>query len=101
MRRHPVLAAVMLFLWVFLVIPLVAGDFKKVTLKVDGLSCPFCAYGLEKKLQKIDGVEKLDIHINDGVVVLYFKKDASVDSATIEKKVKEAGFTLRKIEEAP
>ena len=25
-------------------------------LRVDGLACPFCAYGIEKKLKKTEGV---------------------------------------------
>lgn len=74
-----------------------SSQHKKVTLRVDGLACPFCAYGLEKKLKRLDGVEKLDIKINEGLVVLYFKKDATIDRALLEKKVKEAGFTPREI----
>jgi mercuric ion binding protein len=71
------------------------ADGQKVTLRVDGLACPFCAYGLEKKLKKIDGVEKLDIKIDDGLVLMTFKTGAKVDREVIAKRVKEAGFTLR------
>ena len=31
---------------------------RQIQVKVDGLSCPFCAYGLEKYLKKIKGVKK-------------------------------------------
>jgi mercuric ion binding protein len=61
--------------------------------RVDGLSCPFCAYGLEKKLKSIDGVEKLEIKINDGLAILTYKDGAKIDKDVITKKVKEAGFT--------
>jgi len=74
-----------------------AGQLQKVTLRVDGLACPFCAYGLEKKLKRIDGVKKLDIKINDGLVNMYYKEGAKIDKALITKKVKEAGFTPREI----
>ncbi len=74
-----------------------SGQHRKVTLRVDGLACPFCAYGLEKKLKRVEGIDKLDIKLNDGLVILYFKEDAKIDKALLEKKVKEAGFTLRKI----
>ena len=70
---------------------------QKVAVRVDGLACPFCAYGMEKKLDRLDGVEKMDIKINEGLVVLYFSEDARIDEALIEKKVKEAGFTPRQI----
>ncbi len=75
-----------------------AGEqLQKVTLRVDGLACPFCAYGLEKKLKRIKGLEKLDIKINDGVALLYYKEGAEIDEKVIDKKVKEAGFTPGKI----
>ncbi len=85
------------FLTLFMIIAAAAGDLQKATLRVDGLACPFCAYGVEKKLQKIEGVEKLDIKINDGLVVIYFQENAKIDKKLITQKVKEAGFTLRDI----
>lgn len=74
-----------------------AGQQQKVTVTVDGLACPFCAYGMEKKLKRLENLEKLDIKINDGLVILYFKEGAKIDTALIAKKVKEAGFTAREI----
>ena len=73
------------------------SQLQKVAVRVDGLACPFCAYGMEKKLKRIDGVEKMDIKINEGLVLLYYSEDAQIDQALIEKKVKEAGFTPRQI----
>ncbi len=32
-------------------------------LRVDGLACPFCAYGIEKQLSKLEGVERIDVDI--------------------------------------
>ena len=71
---------------------------QKVTVRVDGLACPFCAYGLEKKLKKIEGVEKLEIKINEGLVTLYYKQGTKIDKEQITKKVKEAGFTPRELQ---
>lgn len=76
---------------------LFASELQKVSIRVDGLACPFCAYGLEKKLKRLEGVERLEIKINDGLVILHFKADAKVDQELIMKKVKEAGFTPREI----
>lgn len=69
----------------------------RVSIGVDGLSCPFCAYGLEKKLKNLDGVTKLEIKINDGLAILTFADSSKVDTTAIAKKVKEAGFTPGKI----
>ena len=75
-----------------------ANQLQKVTVRVDGLACPFCAYGLEKKLKKIESVDKLEIKINEGIVMLYFKEGAKIDKDVITKKVKEAGFTPRELQ---
>ncbi len=69
------------------------ADQKRATVRVDGLSCPFCAFGLEKKLKAIAGVEKLEIKVNDGLAILNFADSAKIDEKLIAKKVKEAGFT--------
>ncbi|MEX2258331.1 MAG: heavy metal-associated domain-containing protein, partial [Woeseia sp.] len=37
-------------------------------LGVDGLACPFCAFGIEKRLNKVDGVTDIEVDIADSVV---------------------------------
>lgn len=70
---------------------------KQVQVKVDGLSCPFCAYGLEKKLKKIDEVENLKIDVDKGFVTFSVANGKTVSEEEIKKRVKEAGFTAREI----
>ena len=67
-------------------------------LYVDGLACPFCAYGVEKKVGGLDGVEKVDIEIEEGLVAVTLADGATLDEATASRAVDEAGFTLRKFE---
>ena len=43
----------------------VAGGTKYV-MRVDGLACPYCAYGIERKLKKIEGVEQIDVDLDNG-----------------------------------
>lgn len=71
---------------------------QQVILRVDGLACPFCAYGLEKKLKKLEGVEDFDIKINEGKVILTWKKDKPLNIENIDNAVENAGFTLRGVE---
>jgi copper ion binding protein len=68
-----------------------------VKVRVDGLACPFCAYGLEKKLKRIEGVKDLDIMLNEGLAIVYFDEDARIDEGLLEERVREAGFTPRGI----
>ena len=67
-------------------------------LYVDGLACPFCAYGVEKKVGGLDGVEKVEIEIGEGVVAVTLAEGATLDEATAKQAIDEAGFTLRKFE---
>ncbi len=77
---------------------------KSLTVKVDGLACPFCAYGLEKKLKKVEGVETLNIDINAGEVVLSVVEGSRLTGASgtmvaqVQRAVEEGGFTARAFE---
>jgi len=71
---------------------------KEVTIMVDGLACPFCAYGVEKKLKQLDGVEKIKILLNEGKITLTIKDGVFISKEEIERAVNEGGFTPRQIE---
>ncbi len=65
-------------------------------LAVDGLACPFCAYGIEKKLGAIAGVSGIDIDIDKGVVRVTMAEGAKLSEPAAREAVKSAGFTLRR-----
>lgn len=67
-------------------------------LKVDGLACPFCAFGIEKQLSKIDGVGELKTDIKAGVVLLTMNDGSLLNEAEAKQAVGRAGFTLRRLE---
>jgi len=67
-------------------------------LHVDGLACPFCTYGIEKKLGALGGVRGLETHIQDGAVIVTMEDGVTLDEASARQAVKEAGFSLRKFE---
>lgn len=70
---------------------------KELILRVDGLACPFCAYGLEKKITKMEGVLSFDADLEKGEVYVTLNDQANIDISSINKAVKESGFTLRAI----
>ena len=84
---------------VFLVATAVMAAPPTYQLHVDGLACPFCAYGIEKKLGALPGVEGLETHIKDGTVIVTMKDGVTLDEAAAKQAVKEAGFSLRKFEQ--
>jgi len=61
--------------------------------QVDGLACPFCAYGLEKKLKPLPGVEGVRIDYKEGWVELTVEEGADLDESAIRAAVRAAGFT--------
>ena len=63
-------------------------------LRVDGLACPFCAYGIEKELKRTEGVAGIAIDINAGTVTVTMAEGATMTEAKASQIVKDAGFTL-------
>lgn len=88
---------------IFLGITALFAQSKQVNVRVDGLSCPFCAYGLEKKFKKIEGANDIKIDVDKGLLTFTMDEDKTVTEEEIKKKVKQAGFTPKEItySEAP
>ena len=88
--RHSIAALTLLFL-----IPVVQASGPSYALQVDGLACPFCAYGIEKKLSSIEGVDDTQVNIKTGEVIVIMAEGVPLAEDLARKKVKEAGFILR------
>ena len=68
-----------------------------IIVRVDGASCPFCAFGLEKRLGHIEGVAKVRIEMKAGKAIVTLKEGAAVSERALRQAVEEAGFTPREI----
>ena len=69
------------------------------TMRVDGLACPYCAYGIEKKLKQIEGVQEIDIDLNAGVVRVKTDEGVELTEAQMKQLFNDAGFTYRSMKE--
>ena len=79
--------------------PIYAQDSNRIILvQVDGLSCPFCSYGLEKKLKKLNGVEKVEINMKQGKAEMRVKPGITISDESIKQAVEDAGFTPGPVE---
>jgi copper chaperone CopZ len=68
-----------------------------VALRVDGMSCPFCAFGLEKRLRELSAVDTLVVRVSDGLVLIRTKEGQELSDRDLEDAVARAGFSLREI----
>ncbi len=76
--------------------PAWAGPGAKVyDVGVDGLGCPFCAYGIEKEFGAVAGVDTVDVDIKRGVVIVTMAAGTTLDESTARQAVENAGFDLR------
>jgi len=66
-------------------------------MRVDGLACPYCAYGIEKKLKAIDGVQDIDVDLNAGIVRVDVSDGVELTEPAMKQLFNDAGFTLRGI----
>ena len=69
------------------------------TIQVDGMACPFCAYGVEKSLAKISGVEAIETDIDTGILTVTMAADATLHAMAATQAVEDAGFVLNDFRE--
>lgn len=80
---------------ILLMLSIAQADEAVYTIQVDGLSCPFCAYGIEKQLSEIDGVDSVVVDISKGLVNVTMQQDRLFNKKQAQQAVTDAGFTLR------
>lgn len=70
----------------------------RIEIRVDGLACPMCAYGLEKKLKALPETDSVSVDLDNGIVALKLKPGTSVRDSELIQTVNDAGFAVRRIE---
>ena len=63
-------------------------------LRVNGMSCPFCAFGIEKKLRAVDGAQEVTTLFDEGILKLTLAPDNKATIQDLAKAVKDSGFKL-------
>lgn len=64
---------------------------KKILLKIDGMTCSACSNGLEKYLNKQDGIEKATVNLVMANALIEYDEN-KVEIKQIENFIKKAGF---------
>jgi copper chaperone CopZ len=65
-----------------------------VEMQVTGLTCSMCSQATEKSLRTLSYVSNVNPDLNKNLFVLSFKKDGTVNFDQLQKKVKDAGFSV-------
>ncbi|WP_437934480.1 heavy-metal-associated domain-containing protein [Sorangium sp. So ce341] len=66
---------------------------KETTLKVDGMSCPSCIRHIDSALRELGGVDKVDVRLREGTVVVQHDP-ASVPVDALVEAVRGAGYDV-------
>ncbi len=77
----------------FLTASALGADETVLEIDIDGMTCPFCVYSLEKELGKLSEVKQILISLKSNKARLTLKEGAHIDSDTLREVVLEAGYT--------
>lgn len=91
MKSKSLVCAVAAFLIVAFTSISVSAITKKSTIKVDGMKCAKCSGSVEKALKATDGVEKVEISLQEKEVVVEYD-DAKVTEAQLREVITKTGF---------
>lgn len=69
------------------------NDRDNFEVQVDGLGCPFCAYGLEKKFKEFKGIKNIAIDIETGDFSFTFPTAKALTMDAVVAQVVKAGYT--------
>ena len=64
-----------------------------IKIEIKGLACPYCAFGMEKELKKVSGVDKVDIELKTGLAYISTPIAQKPSPESLKKIIKDAGFT--------
>lgn len=64
-----------------------------MSVTVEGMACPFCAFGVEKRIKKVKGVSSVDVDMRTGKAMITAEPDASIQYRDVPQAVRDAGFT--------
>ena len=69
----------------------------QIEVQVNGMACPFCAYGIQKKLRALVGARDVKVDLEAGRAT-FEAPSGSVTEPQVKQAIKDAGFTAGKIE---
>ena len=73
--------------------PVFATHQQTVEIDVKGMTCGFCVYGLKKTLEKLAGVDAVDVSLQQKKVRVRAAPDTVLDERLLHEAIEKSGFT--------
>ncbi|VAW90732.1 hypothetical protein MNBD_GAMMA21-1810 [hydrothermal vent metagenome] len=70
-------------------------------MRVDGLACPFCAFGIEKKLKALEGSSDISVDLDKGLVKVNMAEGQTLTEEQMTTLFNDSGFTYRSMKTTP
>ncbi|HHH44378.1 MAG TPA: heavy-metal-associated domain-containing protein [Gammaproteobacteria bacterium] len=70
---------------------------QRVEIEVTGMTCPFCVYGTEKKLNGLPGVASAEVSLKNKKALIRMEPGQQADLNAIREAITDAGFTPGKV----
>lgn len=74
----------------------ISGQIARVDQEVYGMDCAPCAYGLERGLKKMHGLQEVRVSLNDGKAYLGLAEKNDLTLRSIQEEFKKNGFSAKK-----
>ena len=70
-------------------------------IKIDGMTCKYCAYNVKKRLKKLEGVEKVEVDQDKGLATIQVKTGTQLTDEQLKAEIAEAGYNYRGMQSSP
>lgn len=74
------------------------AEIRSASLTASGLTCSMCSKAIYKSLEKLSFVESIKADIKSSTYTIRFRNGANVDPDLLAKAVKDAGFSVAKLQ---
>ena len=100
-KKLPLSLAIVMVVLTLWVLAVAAQETVQPTyqIQVNGLTCPFCSYGIEKHVSAIEGVADVAMNLKAGLLTVTMKEGVALSQATANQAIEAAGFTPRSFHE--
>ena len=88
----------LLFLLSSVLAPLSKAQVQRIEMRVEGMTCNYCAFGVKKHLGRQSGVQNVEVALLDGKVDITAKEDGHIAPAQLLKATYDSGVTVAQMD---